>query len=130
MPMSSSSAAIIRSDVRVPWPRSMIDEYSVTVLSAWTVKYESTWSADMGGGAPGAAAEAPLASPARPRLKPTISTPPPFRKAFRENCFSERPPAITEPLSSSRNLFRHHGGGLLDRPQDLWVRPAPTQMAV
>ena len=81
MPMSSSSAAIIRSDVRVPWPRSMIDEYSVTVLSAWTVKYESTWSADMGGGVPGAAAEAPLARPARAKLKPTISAPPPFRNA-------------------------------------------------
>src|SRR5262245_50819059 len=83
--MSSSSATSIPRPVVTPLPISIWLVLKVTVLSALTVNHESTcvasgrYPADVG-----AAAPALPASAAPPRLKPTISAPPPFRNDVRE----------------------------------------------
>jgi hypothetical protein len=101
---SSSSAAIIIRPVVAPCPSSMRPELSDTVLSACTIRNESTAFGSAGPGLANGSMPAADALPAVPAtVRPTISAPPPLTNVLRENSRSCRKPVITcLPLPSRR----------------------------
>ena len=97
--MSSSSAASISRPVVEPWPISTRPVLIDAVLFAWIAMNESTWPRSGGpfdaNGLSTAFAALRRAAPATDM--PTISAPPPFTNALRENSFSWSRPVIYAP---------------------------------